>query len=283
LAGRVDGVVAAVQQGEGYLVGPGLSVFIDSGRDGAGTSPGHQLIDEFVAETGNVAGGESHTAEAGLVARDAGQEPQRTAGGFSGPVGVRPQDGHLADDERCLRSQDAPRGAGVVGSDQQQDRARGSVTGELKLTGAERGQDPAAGRHRRFALVELVQVLVQWAQRPGNLGAAQPGDEAARRAGLQIGVELDHFGGRVDVHRDDARDDRYRRGRLYDLRDAAQVVDLPAAQPDRGVPESLQRGRLGEMSPVGGDLHRHSDGPKIKLVHRVPVRCIGPPEHDART
>ncbi len=122
------------------------------------------------------------------------------------------QDDHLADHQGCLSAQDPPGGAGVVRGDQQQDRAGCSLAGKFELAGAERGQDPPAGRHRRLALVELVQVVAQRPQRPGDLGAAQPGDEASWRTGLQVSVEPDHFTGRVDVDRDDARDDRPRRG-----------------------------------------------------------------------
>jgi hypothetical protein len=275
--------VAGVKHGEDHVVCPGLQVLVDSRRDAVAAAPGHQLVDDLVAESGNVTGGEPHPGEAGPVARDAGQETQRAAGGFPGEGGGRLQDDHLADNKDCLRAQDAPRGAGVVRSHQQQDRAGRPFTRELEFARPKRGQDPPAGRHRRLALVELVKVVVQWSQRPGDLGTAQPGDEPARRAGLQVSVEAEHITRRVDVDLDDARDNRYRRGCLDDLGDAAQAVKLPAAQPDRGVPELLQRGRLGQVSSAGRDFQGHANWPKPKLVHRTLVRFSDPPAHDGKT
>jgi hypothetical protein len=81
LAGHLHraGLVTVVQHVEHDVVGAGPPVLADPRGDRAGVAPDHQLVDECVAETVDVAVGESHPAEAGAVSRQAGQESQRPA------------------------------------------------------------------------------------------------------------------------------------------------------------------------------------------------------------
>src|ERR1017187_5656694 len=143
LAGYLDRawLPAVAQDGQRDLVRSGVKMLADPRSDRVGAAPGHQVVDEPVAEAGDVAVRESHPGEVGAVPAYTGQEAQRAAGSPAGTCGVGVKDDHLVDDERGLVAQDAPRCSGVGGRDQKRYGTGGPVPGELKLAGSERGQD----------------------------------------------------------------------------------------------------------------------------------------------
>ena len=154
---------------------------------------------EPVAQARDLGVGQPHPGEVGAVSADTERKLSGMRAASQARAASVSRTIMLADNQGGTGAQDAPRALGVGGRDQERHGPGGPVPGELELAGAERGQDPQAGRPGRLSLIELVEVVVQRPQRAGFLRAAQADDEPVRRAGLELRVDLPDRGGWVDI------------------------------------------------------------------------------------
>jgi hypothetical protein len=98
--------------------------------------------------------------------------------------------------------------------------------------------------------------------------AAKPDEEAARMAGVELGMGGDH-GRRVEpVDRDDAAGDLDVACGTDDVADLVEVLDLGTGQLDRRIAQLRQLGCGSEEDiPVSRPPHDNADWAQLKLCH----------------
>ena len=92
------GLAAFVQDAEHDLIRAGFKVLADPRSDRISVAPDHQLIDESVAQVGDIGVIETHPCEVGDVSAHPGEEPERSASGLTSSGGVGVEHEYLVDD-----------------------------------------------------------------------------------------------------------------------------------------------------------------------------------------